>query len=146
MIHTFLDPSVESQFRIISKSYNFLFGIFIRLLLPSLIVTSSQVRVGSSSSIVLSLAWGQKAYYTIIRFRYGLPVTYFGWPLCLHRVNSASKNLPWEAQWPKCCLYETPYYVAAPIRETANVIARTPPYAQQLPTHLQEPEFFFVHK
>jgi hypothetical protein len=25
-IHTFLDPSVESQFRIISKSHNFLFG------------------------------------------------------------------------------------------------------------------------
>ncbi len=25
-IHTFLDPLVESQFRIISKSYNFLFG------------------------------------------------------------------------------------------------------------------------
>jgi hypothetical protein len=47
MIHTFLEPSVESQFRIISKSYNFLFGIFIRLLLPSLIVTSSQVRVGT---------------------------------------------------------------------------------------------------
>jgi hypothetical protein len=26
MIHTFLDPLVESQFRIISQSYNFLFG------------------------------------------------------------------------------------------------------------------------
>jgi hypothetical protein len=43
-IHTFLDPSVESQFRIISKSYNFLFGTTTT---PSLIVTISQVRVGT---------------------------------------------------------------------------------------------------
>jgi hypothetical protein len=43
-IHTFLDLSDESQFRIISKSYNFLFGTTTT---PSLIVTSSQVRVGT---------------------------------------------------------------------------------------------------
>jgi hypothetical protein len=43
-IHTFLDLLVESQFRIISKFYNFLFGT---TKTPSLIVTSSQVRVGT---------------------------------------------------------------------------------------------------
>jgi hypothetical protein len=57
---------------------------------------------------------------------------YLGWPLCLHRWNSASKNLQQEPQLPKCCLYKTPY-VAAPIRETGDVIVRTLLYAQ-LPT------------
>jgi hypothetical protein len=56
---------------------------------------------------------------------------YLGWPLRLLRGNSASKNLPCEAQRPKCCLYESPYYVAAPVRETGDVIV-----------HLQESEFF----
>jgi hypothetical protein len=50
MIHTFLDPSVESQFRIISKSCNFLFGTTTT---PSLIVTSSQVRVGTPLPLLL---------------------------------------------------------------------------------------------
>ena len=38
------------------------------LLLPSLIVTSSQVRVGMPISLdrAVSLAWGQKAYGTIV--------------------------------------------------------------------------------
>ncbi len=55
----------------------------------------------------------------------------------LLRVTLASgetlptRNLPSEALQPKCCLYETPYYVAAPVRETGDVI-----------THLQEPDFF----
>ncbi len=56
---------------------------------------------------------------------------YLGWPLHLLRGNSTCKNLPCKAQRPKCCLYETPYYVAAPVRETGVVIM-----------HLQEPEFF----
>ncbi len=56
-IHTFLNPLVESQFRITSKSYNFLFSIFIRLLLPSLIVTSSQVRVGTPLPLLLCHLW-----------------------------------------------------------------------------------------
>ncbi len=54
---------------------------------------------------------------------------YLGWPLHLHRGNSASKNLKGETQRPKCWLYETPY-IAAPIREQGEVIARTLPYAQ----------------
>ncbi len=56
-IHTIFDPTVESQFRIISKSYNFLFGIFIRLLLPSLIVTSSQVRVSMPLLLLACYLW-----------------------------------------------------------------------------------------
>jgi hypothetical protein len=62
---------------------------------------------------------------------------YLGGPLHVLRGNSASKNLPCKAQWPKCCLYETPYYVAAPVKvkETGDVVA-----------HLQEPDFFLVHE
>ncbi len=60
----------------------------------------------------------------------------------LLRGNSASKNLPCKAQQPKCCLYEAPYYVAAPVRETGDVIARTPLYAQ-LPTYAPTITRFF---
>ncbi len=45
------------------------------------------------------------------------------------RGNFTSKNLQQETQWPKCCLYKTPN-IAAPVRETGDVIARTPLYAQ----------------
>jgi hypothetical protein len=76
----------------------------------------------------VSLAWGQKAYYTIVRFL----VVFLLRVTLASRGNSASKKLPREAQQPNCCLYETPYYVAAPVRETGDVIA-----------HLQEPDFFF---
>jgi hypothetical protein len=48
------------------------------------------------------------------------------------RGNSASENLQQKTHRPKCCLYETSY-VTAPIRETGDVIARTPLYLQ-LPT------------
>jgi hypothetical protein len=44
------------------------------------------------------------------------------------RGNSASENLQHETQRPKCCLYKTPY-VAAPVKETGDVFARTPLYA-----------------
>ncbi len=45
---TFLDPSVESQFRIISKSHNFHFGTTTTSSFTfSKIVTSSQVKVGT---------------------------------------------------------------------------------------------------
>ncbi len=47
----------------------------------------------------------------------------------LHRGNSASENLQGKPQWPNCCLYKTPY-VAAPVRETGDVITRTPLYAR----------------
>ncbi len=133
MIHTFFDPSVESQFRIISKSYNFLFGIFIRLILPSLIVTYSQVRNGTPLPLLSCYLWlgvrkpTTQSYDSSMVSRY-----YLGWPLRLHTGNSASKNLQQETQWPKCCLYKTPYYVAAPIREKGDVIARTLLYAQLL--------------
>ncbi len=142
-IHTFLEPSVESQFRIISKSYNFLFGIFIRLLLPSLIVTSSQVRVGMPLPLLSCYLWLGARKPTTQLYNSGMVSRYYlGWPfLHLHRENSASKNLQWETQWPKCCLYETPY-IAAPIRETGDIIARTPLYTR-LPTDAPTRTRFF---
>jgi hypothetical protein len=61
------------------------------------------------------------------------------------RGNSASKNLQQETQQLKCCLYKTPY-VAAPVRETGDAIARTPLYAQ-LPTDTPtRARFFLVHE
>ncbi len=60
-----------------------------------------------------------------------LPVSsYLGWPLCLGETLP-TRNLPSKALRLKCCLYQIPYYVAAPVGETGDVI-----------THLQEPEFF----
>ncbi len=99
------------------------------LLLPSLIVTSSQVRVGMPLPLWLSCISGLgleglRHNRTILVWSPGnlLRVT------LASRGNSASKNLWQETQRPKCCLYETPY-VAALIRETGDVIARTPLYA-----------------
>ncbi len=61
------------------------------------------------------------------------------------RENSASENLQQETKQPKCCLYKTPY-VAAPVRETGDVITRTPLYAW-LPTDAPiRTRFFLVHK
>ncbi len=131
-IHTFLDPSVESQFRIISKSYNFLFGTTTT---QSFTFSTSHFFSGqswhaSSSSIVLYLWLGARrpmaqSYDSGMVSRY-----YLGWSLHLHRGKTASKNLQQETQWPKWCLYKTPYYVAAPVRETGDVITRTPLYAR----------------
>ncbi len=134
MIHTFLNPLVESQFRIISKSYNFLFSTPTT---PSFTFSNSHFFSGqswyaSSSSIVLYLWLGARRP-TLQSYDSGMVSRYYlEWPFCLHRGNSASKNLQQETQWPNCCLYETPN-IEAPIRETGAIIARTLPYAQ-LPT------------
>ncbi len=65
-MHTFLDPSVESQFRIIFKSCNFLFGTTTT---PSITFSNShffsgQSRHASSSLIVLYLWLGAKRLTT----------------------------------------------------------------------------------
>ncbi len=103
------------------------------LLLPSLIVTSSQVRVGAPLPLLSCCISGLGPEgllhnRTILVWSPGnlLRVTLASWR------NSASENLRHEIQRPKCCLYETPY-IAASIREIVDVIARTPLYAQ-LPT------------
>ncbi len=57
MIYTFLDPSVESQFRIIAKSYNFFFGTTTAqsFTFSTSHFFSGQSRHASSSSIMLYL-------------------------------------------------------------------------------------------
>ncbi len=91
---------------------------------------SGQSQHTSSSSIMLYLWLGARRPMAQ-SYNSGMVSWYYsGWPLHLHRGNSASKNLPWETQWPKCCLYKTLYYVAAPVRETGDLIARTLLYAQ----------------
>jgi hypothetical protein len=69
---------------------------------------------------------------------------FLGRPLHLLRENYAYENLQCKTQRPKCCLYKTPYYVAAPVRETGDVIARAPLYAQ-LPsdTHTRTRFYFW---
>jgi hypothetical protein len=58
------------------------------------------------------------------------------------RGNSASKNFQQESQRPKFCLFKTPY-VAAPIRETDDVIMRTPLHARLPPDAPTRTIFFF---
>ncbi len=114
--------------------------------LPSQIVTSSQVRVGTPLPLWACCISGLGPEDLLHNH------TILVWsPSNLLRVtlasrgNSASKNLWRESQWPKCCLYETPY-VATPVRETGNVIARTLLYVR-LPTDAPtRNSFFFVHK
>jgi hypothetical protein len=59
----------------------------------------------------------------------------------LLRGNSASEILQQKTQRPKGCLYKTPY-LAAPISETGDVIARTPLYVR-LPTYAPPRARFF---
>ncbi len=93
---------------------------------------SGQSRHASSSSIMLYL-WIGARRPTTQSYDSGMVSRYYlGWPLHLLGGNSASENLQRETQWPKCCLWETPF-VAAPVRETGDVIARTLLYVQ-LPT------------
>ncbi len=97
--------------------------------LPSLIVTSSQVRVGTPLPLQLCCISGLGPEG--LRHNCTIPVWSPGNLLRVtltSRGNSASENLRQETQRPKCRLYETPY-VAAPIREIGDVIARTPLYA-----------------
>ncbi len=114
------------------------------LLLPSLIVTSSQVRVGMPLPLLLCCisGLGPEGLLHNLMIPYGLPVTYLGWPLHLHRGKSPSKNLQQDTQWPKCCLYKTPY-AAAPVRETGDVITRTPLYAWLSTDTPTRTRFFF---
>ncbi len=120
------------------------------LLLPSRIVTSSQVRVGTPLPLQLCSISGLGPEG--LRHNRMIPCSPPVWsPGNLLRVtlasreNSASENLQQETQRPKCCLYETPY-IAASVRETGDVIARTLLYAQ-LPTDAPtRTRFFFVHE
>jgi hypothetical protein len=116
------------------------------LLLPSLIVTSSQVRVGTPLPLLSCCICGLGPDGLL--HNHTIPVWSPGNLLRVtlaSRGNSASKNLQQEPQLPKCCLYKTPY-VEAPIREIGDVIARTPLYAR-LPTDAPtRTRIFLVHE
>ncbi len=147
MIYLFLTCRLQITF---TFSLKLIISFLIQLqhfLLPSLIVTASQVRVGMLFlfNCAVSLAWGWQAHYTIIRFWYGLLVVFLLRVTLASRGNSASENLQRETQRPKFRLFKTPY-IAAPIRETGDVIVRTPLYAQ-LPTDAPtRTRFFWVHE
>ncbi len=116
------------------------------LLLPSLIVTFSQVRVGMPLPLWLCCISGLGPEG--LRHNCTIPVWSPGNLLRVtlaSRENSASKNLQQETQWPKCCLCKTPY-VAAPIREKGVIIARTLLHTR-LPTDAPtRTRIFLVHK
>ncbi len=62
-IHTFLDPSVESQFRIISKTYNFLFG-----------TTTTQSFTFSTSHFFSGQSWHATSSSILLYLWYGARV------------------------------------------------------------------------
>jgi hypothetical protein len=130
-------------------SLKLIFSLLVQLqhlLFHSLIVTSSPVRVSMAPSLQLCCisGVGQKG----LLHNCTIPVWYPGNLLRVtpaSRGHSASENLQQETQQPKCCLYKTPY-VAAPVRELGDIIARTPPYVQ-LPTYPPtRARFFLVHE
>jgi hypothetical protein len=85
------------------------------LLLPSLIVTSCQVRVGTPLPLLSCCISGLGTEGLLHNCT--IPVWSPGNLLRVtlaSRGNSTSKNLQQETQWPKCCLYKTPY-IAAPV-------------------------------
>ncbi len=88
------------------------------LLLPFLIVTSYQVKVGTPLPLWLCCISGLGPEG--LWHNRTIPVWSPG--------NLLRVKLQQETQWPKCCLYKTPY-IAAPVRETGDVIARTLLYA-----------------
>jgi hypothetical protein len=148
MIHTFHDPLVESQFRIIAKSYNFLFGTTTTqsFAFSTSHFFSGQSRHASSSSIVLYLWLGARRPTAQSYNSSSVSQYYLGWPLHLFRRNSASENLPCKAQLPKYCLYKTPYYVTAPIRETGDIISRTLLFAQIPSDAPTRTRIFLIHE
>ncbi len=120
------------HFQIESWAHDFLFGTTTTwsFTFSNSHFFSGQSQHASSPSIVLYLWLGTRrptATVPVVS-----PGTTRGWPLRLLRGNSAYENLQQETQWPKRCLYETPYYIAAPVRETGDAIV-----------HLQEPDFFW---
>ncbi len=58
------------------------------------------------------------------------------------RGNSASKNLQQDTQWPKCCLYESPY-VAALLEKHVTPLQELCFTHDFLQTYLQEQEYFW---
>jgi hypothetical protein len=132
MIHTFLDPLVESQFEsFLSLIISFLVQLK-HLLLPSLIVTSSQVRVGTPLPLLLCCisGWGPESLWQNCIIPVVSPGTTQGDPCVFLGETLPTRTSHAKIQRPKCCLYETPYYVSAPVRETGDVIPRTPLYTQ----------------
>ncbi len=61
-MHTFLDPSVESQFRIIFKSHNFLFGTTTTpsLSYKSQFFSGQSWHASSSSTVLYRWLWAKK--------------------------------------------------------------------------------------
>ncbi len=141
-IDTFLNLSVECQE---VKSFLQLIISFLEQLQHHFFFSSnSQSQHASSSSIVLYLQLGAERPTTqSYNSWYGLPVLLR--VTLASRGNSAFENLQQETHRPKCCLNETSY-VAAPVRETGDVIARILPYAR-LPTYAPtRARIVLVHK
>ncbi len=143
--HTFQDPSIDSSFcrPFLSHIISFLLQLQHHLFFSSNSHFFS-IRVGMPlplpSCCIFSL--GQKGLLHNWKFPVWSPSNPWLFRVTVvSRGNSASKNLQEETQWPKCCLYETPY-VAAPIRETGDVVARTPTY-MGLPTDAPTRARFF---
>ncbi len=145
MIHTFLDPLVESQFRIISMPYNFLFGTSTT---PSLIVTSSQVRVGTPlpllSCCISGLGpeglWHNRTIPVVSPgTTQGDPCVFLGESLPTRTSNKKLNGRIAVSTRPPTTLQH-------PLEKQVTSLQELHSMRNFLQTHLQEPESFLVHE
>jgi hypothetical protein len=90
----------------------------------------------------VSLAWGQKAYYTTVQFWYGLPVTYLGWPLHLHRglLPPRTSNEKLDGRSAVSTRLPTSRHL---LEKQVTSLWELRPMHDSLLTHLQEPYLFW---
>ncbi len=147
-IHTFLDPSVESQFRIISKFYNFLSGTTTTssITFSNILFFSGQSWHASSCSIVLYLWLGARRPTAQSYNSSSVSWYYLGWPLRLLRGNSASENLPCKVNGQSAVSTRCPTLLQHLLEKQVTSLQELHSTRDFLHMHLQEPDFFLVHK
>ncbi len=88
----------------------------------------------------VSLAWGQKAYGTIVQFQYGLQVTYLRWPLHLgESLPPRTSNKKLNSQRAVSTRLST---LQNPLEKRVTSLQELRSTCDFLQTHLQESEFF----
>ncbi len=89
----------------------------------------------------ISLAWGQKAYFTILRFQYGLPLTFLGWPFCLGEIlppRTSSKKLNGQS-----AISTRLPTLQHPLEKQVTSSQELHSTGDFLHMHLHEPDFFW---
>jgi hypothetical protein len=146
-IHTFLGPSVESQFRIISKSYNCLFGTTTTQSVTFFTshFFSGQSRHASSSSIVLYLWLGARRP-TAQLYNSGMvsQEPTLGDPCVIGETlppRTSNKKLN-----SRSAVSTTPTMSQHPLEKQVTSSQELQSTRKFLQMHLQEPDFFLFHE